>query len=120
MKRIAVQKNLGLMIAPVRPNMKKNYPLTSIEDYVKWERADGAPFDPWIRVHWRMGATILDVATQSMVITGTVSEWENWTGMVFPDSGDYVVPETLQPIQIEKNKDYGRYEDPNIWMEHPV
>jgi len=118
MKRLAVQKNLVRMIAPVRPVLKKKYPLIPIEKYVKWTREDGAPFDPWIRVHWRMGAQILRVAPRSMVISGTVSDWESWTGMAFPETGEHVVPDTLQPVRIDKEKDLGQYEDPNVWMEH--
>jgi hypothetical protein len=53
-----------------------------------------------------------------MVITGTVREWETWTGMRFPESGAYVVPEALQPVLIDLECNSGRYEDPNVWMRH--
>ena len=53
-----------------------------------------------------------------MVITGTVQESETSTGMNFPETGPYVVPEALQPVAIDLERDGGRYEDPNIWMRH--
>jgi hypothetical protein len=55
-----------------------------------------------------------------MVITGTAQEWEAWTGMYFPESGAYVVPEALQPVLIDLENDSGRYEDPNVWMRHAI
>jgi hypothetical protein len=58
------------------------------------------------------------VAPRSMVVTGTIHEWETWTGMSFPESGPYVVPEALQPVLIDLESDRGRYEDPNVWMRH--
>jgi hypothetical protein len=48
--------------------------------------------DPWIRTHQRLGAEILSAAPASQTMTGTVAEWERWTGMAFPESGDYAIP----------------------------
>jgi hypothetical protein len=53
-----------------------------------------------------------------MCITGTVSEWTNWTGLTFPESGTYIVPEALVPITIDRDRDEGRYVEPNFWMHH--
>jgi GNAT superfamily N-acetyltransferase len=118
MRSTAAAHGLTALIAPVRPTLKHRYPLTPIERYMRWTQPDGSPFDPWLRVHWRLGAEFLQMAPQSMVITGTVQEWEKWTGMRFPDSGPYVVPEALQPVTIDLESDCGRYEDPNVWMRH--
>jgi hypothetical protein len=118
MRSTAAASGLTALIAPVRPTLKHRYPLTPIERYVRWTRPDGFPFDPWLRVHWRLGAEFLRVAPQSMVITGTIHEWETWTGMCFPESGAYVVPEALQPVLIDLESNSGRYEDPNVWMRH--
>ena len=120
MRSIAQKHGLGALIAPVRPNLKSRYPLTPMERYIGWKGADGLPFDPWIRVHWRMGAEILRPAPRSMVITGTVADWEAWTGLCFPESGDYVVPGALQPVRIDRERDQGRYEEPNVWMRHAI
>ncbi|MGH8068364.1 MAG: GNAT family N-acetyltransferase [Candidatus Entotheonellia bacterium] len=118
MRATAAANGLTALIAPVRPTLKHRYPLTSIERYVRWTQPDGSPFDPWLRVHWRLGAEFLQVAPQSMVVTGTIQEWETWTGMRFPESGPYVVPGALQPVSIDLESGCGRYEDPNIWMRH--
>jgi GNAT superfamily N-acetyltransferase len=114
----AAAYGLTALIAPVRPTLKHRYPLTPIDRYARWTRSDGSPFDPWLRVHCRLGAEFLRVAPQSMVVTGPVEAWETWTGLSFPESGPYAVPEALQPVIIDRRRDCGRYEDPNIWMRH--
>jgi hypothetical protein len=116
----AAAAGLGSVIAPVRPPGKARYPLTPMERYVTWTRPDGAPFDDWLRVHWRLGAAMLTIAPEAMVVEGGVAEWETWTGLAFPDSGAYVVDGALQPVVIDRERDRGRYCDPNVWMRHPV
>jgi GNAT superfamily N-acetyltransferase len=118
MRSTAAAHGLMALIAPVRPTLKQRYPLTPMERYARWTRPDGSPFDPWLRVHGRLGAEFLQIAPQSMVVTGTVEAWESWTGLGFPESGRYVVPGALQPVIIDRERDLGRYEDPNIWMRH--
>jgi GNAT superfamily N-acetyltransferase len=109
---------LGAVIAPVRPTLKARYPLVPMERFADWRRPDGEHIDPWIRVHERLGATVLASAPRSMVITGSVSEWEDWTGMAFPESGAYVVPDALDLVMIDRTADVGTYVEPNLWMQH--
>ncbi len=92
-----------------------------MENYIRWQHDDsGAPFDPWLRVHWRDGARIAKVTPQSMVVPGTVAEWEAWTAMRFPESGTYVVPGALVPVEIDCENDRGTYTEPNVWMVHTI
>jgi hypothetical protein len=53
------------------------------------------------------------------VTTGTVTEWEEWTEMALPESGNYVVPGALVPITIDRERNEGAYVEPNVWMVHP-
>jgi hypothetical protein len=118
MRDAAATAGLASLIAPVRPTLKQDYPLIPLERYARWTRGDGLPWDPWIRLHARLGAELLDVCHESMRIAGTVAEWETWTGLVFPDDGDYVVPGALVPVWFEGG--IGVYVEPNVWMRHPV
>jgi hypothetical protein len=120
MKRIAAAHGFGNLIAPLRPSWKERYPLAPIERYVRWARADGLPFDPWLRVHHQMDAQILRPEPKSLRITGTVGEWEEWTGMAFPESGAYVFPHGLAPLEVDRESDRGSYWEPNVWMRHAV
>ena len=56
----------------------------------------------------------------TLTIRGTVEDWESWTDMVFPESGEYVVKDALQPVQIDVEADLGVYDEPNVWMQHPM
>jgi len=120
MRRIAKAAGFGDLVAPVRPTLKSLYPLTPMEAYVRWTTPDGLPFDPWLRVHARAGASIEKICPESMIIPGTVADWEEWTGMRFPESGTYVVSGALEPIAIDLAADRGVYVEPNIWMHHPL
>lgn len=114
----AVDAGLSHVIAPVRPTLKQRYPLTAMASYATWTGADGLSIDPWIRTHQRMGATVLAPAPRSMVISGTVAEWESWTDMVFPESGRYVVPAALGLVDINRAEDTGTYTEENLWVQH--
>lgn len=114
----AVGSGLHRVIAPVRPTLKRRYPLTAMADFAGWARPDGLHLDPWIRTHQRLGASILGPAPRSMVITGSVAEWEDWAGMAFPQTGRYVVPDALDLVDIDRERDRGTYAETNLWMRH--
>jgi hypothetical protein len=114
----ATDAGLDHVLAPVRPSLKPRYPLTDMEVFAAWTREDGLSIDPWIRTHQRLGATILGPARRSMVITGTVAEWESWTEMVFPQTDHYVVPDALGLVEIVREADQGTYVEDNLWMQH--
>ena len=120
MAGIAADHGLQDLIAPVRPSSKERYPLTPIERYASWTREDGLPFDPWMRVHARLGGETLRPERESLYIEGSVREWEEWTEMVFPESGEYVFPRGLAPLTIDREHDVGRYWEPNVWIRHTV
>ncbi len=85
---------------------------------MSWRRADGSHFDPWIRVHELVGGEIIAAAPQSMTIRGSAAEWEEWTGMPFPDDGEYVFPGCLAPVTFDGG--IGTHVEPNVWMLHRV
>lgn len=117
---LARSRGLRSLLAPVRPAAKSAYPLAPMERYVRWENDDGLPLDPWLRVHVWLGVETLAVAPRTLVIEGSVADWERWTSLKFPDSGPYVVPGALQPVVVDRERDLVRYEDPNVWVRHCV
>jgi GNAT superfamily N-acetyltransferase len=119
MSELARRNGLRRLIAPVRPSWKERYPLAPIERYVTWRRDDGELLDPWMRLHERLGARVATPLPESMRISGTVAEWESWTGLAFPESGAYTFPHGLAPVAIDRDDDRGLYFEPNVWMVHP-
>ncbi|EPG4010181.1 hypothetical protein I9Y56_004066 [Providencia stuartii] len=70
--------------------------------------------------HWRLGGKILQPVYRSMVIVGTIKQWESWTGMRFMQSGQYIVPQALVPVNIDTQAQWGEYIEPNLWMLHSL
>jgi hypothetical protein len=117
-KENARNAGLSAVLAPVRPTMKERYPLIPIERYLEWRRADGAHFDPWIRIHEHVGGQILAAAPDSMRITAPGETWEDWTGMPFPEDGEYVFPGGLATLVVQEG--VGVHVEPNVWVLHGV
>jgi GNAT superfamily N-acetyltransferase len=120
MAGLAKTHGLVQLVAPVRPTWKERYPLTPIEEYVTWRRDDGSLLDPWLRVHERVGGRLVRALPRSLLITGTVAEWESWVGMDFPETGEYVFPRGLALLDVDREVDLGTYWEPNVWVVHPV
>ncbi|GAA1039408.1 hypothetical protein GCM10009557_57980 [Virgisporangium ochraceum] len=38
--------------------------------------------------------------------------------MVFPDTGDYVIPDGLTTLRVDVAADTGVYVEPNVWLRH--
>ncbi len=106
------------LYAPVRPSDKHREPETPFAEYVARRRADGLPFDSWLRVHARAGGTIVKPAPCSMVIAGTLAEWRHWTGLDFAQSGPVIVPGALSPVHVSREQDHAVYIEPNVWVHH--
>jgi hypothetical protein len=120
MAEIVGRHGLTELVAPVRPTDKHRYPLIPIERYIRWRREDGLPLDAWIRVHERVGGEILRPAAAAMRVTGSVADWERWTRMPLPETGSYVIPDALVPVEIDRERDLGEYREPACWMRHRV
>lgn len=107
------------VVAPVRPNGKHLEAAASIHEYAfRTRESDGLPYDPWLRVHVRAGATIEAVAPASMTIGGSVEQWRAWTGLPFDTDGPVEVEGALVPVHCEASRGYAVYVEPNVWVRH--
>ena len=104
----------------MRPTLKNLYPLIPMEDYLAWRTPTGSVFDPWVRLHLRLGGRQERVAFPSMTITGSVDQWEDWTGLALPGSGDHVIPGGLVPLRVDREAGTAVYQEPNVWIIHRV
>jgi len=120
MSAIGKSKGFRYLIAPVRPNQKSKYPLTSIDDYITWKTDEGLPFDAWLRVHVQLGGRIIKPCHEAMTIRGTRAEWAEWTKLKFLQGGEYFIPGALNPMEMSADKDEGVYIEPNVWMVHEL
>lgn len=119
-RKLARSNGLEHYVAPVRPMFKARYPLAPIERYIHWRNKDGSTYDPWIRVHLSVGGRVLKPCPASMRVVATIDRWQEWTELIFPDSGMYVVEHALVPVDIDIEGNIGRYVEPNVWIKHSL
>jgi GNAT superfamily N-acetyltransferase len=120
MASLVARHGFSDLVAPVRPTHKHRYPLMPMDEYMAWRRDDGLPFDPWLRVHERVGGELLHPCPEAMRIEGSVAEWEGWTGLAMPETGPYVIEGGLVPVEIDRERDLGSYVEPGCWVRHGV
>lgn len=120
MKNFALGSNISSLVVPVRPMFKTKYPLQSIQEYAHWRNDDGFLYDPWLRVHERLGAEIIKITDCTLEVKSSLEKWSEWTNMVFPVSGEYVVKGALSPVIVDKENKQATYREPNVWMLHPM
>lgn len=106
------------LVLPVRPSRKHLEPSTPMADYVSRLREDGLPDDPWLRVHVGAGGDVGEVCPTSMTITGTLSQWRDWTGLPFDESGEVEVEGALVPVHVSVPDDHAVYVEPNVWVQY--
>ena len=113
---LAARRGLDGVIAPVRPSAKHLHPFIPMEEYITWKDDNGRFFDPWLRSHAAAGGKIIKSADRSMVVEEPVAFWEMWRGSPFPQTGEYKIEGALNPVQIDLERDSGRYVEPNVWF----
>ena len=118
--RLCRDHGLSHLIAPIRPTVKHLYPTIPFEEYIDWKRPDGAAFDPWIRTQIAGGAQRLGVCREPMRFEGSVSDWEEWTGLELPASGRYVIDGALDLLNVDVDADRCWLEEPNVWYGYTV
>jgi GNAT superfamily N-acetyltransferase len=118
MKQIGADSGLNCLVAPVRPDEKAELPQMTIDEYIDLIDSSNLPQDNWLRAHVRIGGEIIRACPRAMHITGSVAEWEKWTGLKFDSTGDHIVPGALVPVRIDIEADRGTYIEPNVWMLH--
>jgi GNAT superfamily N-acetyltransferase len=118
LRRNAADHGFASVVIPARPTRAHEHPDTPVAEYASWTREDGLPVDPWLRAQVRAGGRIVGVASHSMVITGTLVDWREWTGLPFDADGPVRVPGALAPVQCDLAAGVAVYVEPNVWVHH--
>ncbi|MFF2809635.1 N-acetyltransferase [Streptomyces sp. NPDC058000] len=118
LRHTAGQQGHDVLLAPVRPTAKHREPRVPMADYVRRQRDDGLPADPWLRVHVKAGGTIEKIAPASMTVSGSLAQWRQWTGLPFDRDGHIEVPGALVPVHCDTAHDHAVYVEPNVWIQH--
>lgn len=71
-------------------------------------------------VHARLGRVVERVAAASQTVSGSLDEWESWTGVDFSTNGPVPVPGGLVPVQCIGDLGVAVYVEPNMWVRHDL
>lgn len=112
----AISQGYQGVVAPVRPIARTRAPFLSLEEYAELRLPDGRHFDPWVRVHEDLGGRIVRVRERSASFRGSRQQWESWTGMRLPTSGDIFIPGAAWCLRLRDN--WGEIQEPSIWIVH--
>lgn len=115
---LAKMHGLDDFLAPVRPVGMLEHGGMDVHTWAQSRDARGEPLDFWLRVHERLGAKTLGAAEKSQRVEGTLAQWREWTGAVFESDGPCVLPQLLQPVEVDLQAGRARYYDPSIWAVH--
>jgi GNAT superfamily N-acetyltransferase len=115
----AVRAGFARVVVPARPVGKEAEPNVPMAEYAARRRPDGLPADPWLRTHERLGATQVGVCPSSVTVTGSLAEWQAWTGVRLADGANRV-PGGIAPVHASVRHDRGTYCEANVWLEHTI
>ncbi|MDA3812132.1 MAG: GNAT family N-acetyltransferase [Spirochaetaceae bacterium] len=120
MAALAKRKGFDKLVIPVRPSDKYKSPLIPMNEYLTWKNEKDLPYDNWLRVHIKCGGTILKTCLHAMRIPGSIKDWQEWTGLDMPGSGEYIIPGALNPVTADIDKNEALYIEPNVWVLHKI
>lgn len=117
---ILARHSIGSYLSPVRPSNKQLYPNFTMEEFLSWRTPDGGLVDPWLNHFKGMGATELGIAHDAITLSAPIEQWTAWTGMLFPVSGDYVIPGGHRMLRVDVDAGTARYGEDHLWYQIPL
>lgn len=120
MQKLAKDYNFDYITSPIRPTLKHLYPNYSTEEYLSWKTKDGRPFDPWIRTNMASDTECLGIAHDSIGVTASLEQWQEWCGMVFPVSGEYLIPGGHKLLKVDVENDSAFYGEDHVWYSYDL
>lgn len=117
-KLVSLAKSLGYkgVLAPVRPVYRWRALHLSLDEYADFRLKNGEHFDPWLRVHERIGGEIIGTCPGSAIFTAPVSDWQDWSKMKLPNRGRVLVPNAINYLEIQNG--IGTLKEDSIWVTH--
>ena len=112
------EQGLKHAMCDLRPILKHLYPTVTLADYMTWKDSKGRPIDPWARTSGDLKAEYLGIAPNAIVTEASVAQWEEWTGLIFPQSGEYVIPEGHQLLKVDVENNVAIYAEDHLWFEY--
>lgn len=126
MKEIARAHGLKYVIAPLRPSRKRDFPNMDFTQYCQKRqvRDNGQvlPFDPWLRLHVKLGGRLIKPCFRSIRIRQPISVWRDWLEIdeIPVNSGRLTIPDADSLLEIDETAGIGYYSASGVWAIHNV
>jgi GNAT superfamily N-acetyltransferase len=118
-KRIGQAHKHQGTIVPVRPTCKERFPYMPMETYLEKRHEDGKMYDPWLRLHFDIGAQLIKICHRAVTIQLPLEDWHKYGAAPSPNDPDkLIVPGGLVPVKILPEQNAGVYEEPNVLLLH--
>lgn len=129
-KEQAKSLNFHNLLVPVRPTGKHRFPELSFKEYLSpfYYNSSGDIdffdkekfYDPWIKLHLKQGAVLLNICKESMVITASIHWWEERINASLDKLNEIHIPFGLVPLKIDQKCSMATYTEPNVWMKYSI
>jgi len=123
MRSIAQEKGLRALIIPLRPpqRYKKEYASMPMAEFAALNREDGHPVDHWIRLHTRLGASILQASEKSHQHAMPLQDFHDQFSQVeLPDSGEALIERNGEwyKVYVDRERDFVLINQGCVWVRH--
>lgn len=104
-------------LSPIRPAIKQLYPNYSLETFLSWRMSEGDLIDSWLNFFRKAGATELGIARDAITMEAPLEQWEQWTGITFPATGQFIIPGGHQMLNVDVSRNTGTYSEDHLWFD---
>lgn len=129
-RELASHLSFHSLLIPVRPTNKHRFPDLSMEAYLRpyqqnitaegRDKVDSDLYDPWISLHLKLGAQLLNICKESMSVTASIKWWEKHLDCSLNGQDTLNIRQGLVPLKIYPDKFLAIYTEPNVWMKYLI
>lgn len=116
-KEVMLRYECYNFVSALRPMGYKVNKFNDFNQYAKLVTSHNKPIDPWVRIlNKHLGALVVKPCNNSMTRTASIKQWEKWTNKKFEKSGFYNISQLNFPLEIDLDKNLGKYVESGIWV----
>lgn len=126
MRNLAQEKGLQALVIPLRPPLryKKDYATMPMTEFAELKRPDGLPQDHWIRLHTRLGASILRASEKSHQHVLPLQDFQQHFSCAElpPDTGETLVERNGEwyKVYVDQQRDFVLINQGCVWVQHQL
>lgn len=125
MKHLARRRGLEHFVIPLRPPLRytHDYAEMPFEEFAALKRPDGLPLDHWVRLHVKMGASVIRIANRSHRHAMSLADYlEQFGGPPVETSGERLVERNEEwfTAYLDRDHDIAIIDQGCVWVRHDL